>query len=284
MKVLLTGSAGFIGRHLLRALSERGADVAGMDLVDGYDCLDYFRTATRRHDLAIHCAAVVGGRATIDGSPLAVATNLALDAWFFRWLELSGTPRAVYFSSSAMYPASLQDGPWPLRESDGRFYKRDAPDATYGLVKLVGEQLARQSKAVVHVFRPFSGYSADQSPDYPFRAFLDRTRRREDPFEIWGDGTQVRDWIHVDDLVEAVLTAVDQDVRGPVNLCTGHGTSFNELAEMMTAGVGYRPSFDHRPSAPTGVQHRLGDPALMEQFYTPKISLEEGVRRALMAS
>jgi nucleoside-diphosphate-sugar epimerase len=183
-----------------------------------------------------------------------------------------------------MYPASLQDGPWPLRESDGQFYQRDAPDATYGLVKLVGEQLAQQSSAAVHVFRPFSGFAADQSPDYPFRAFLDRARRRADPFEIWGDGTQVRDWIHVDDIVEAVLTAVDQDVRGPVNLCTGRGTSFNELAEMMTAEVGYRPAFDHRPSAPTGVQYRLGDPALMEQFYTPKISIEEGVSRALAAS
>jgi nucleoside-diphosphate-sugar epimerase len=108
MRVLLTGNRGFVGRHLAAAMHERGWDTYGLDLAFGEDALDFFRTDDHCWDLAIHCAAIVGGRASIDGSPLGVATNLALDAWYFRWLIRTGTPRAVYFSSSAAYPVALQ--------------------------------------------------------------------------------------------------------------------------------------------------------------------------------
>jgi nucleoside-diphosphate-sugar epimerase len=288
VRVLLTGSAGFLGRHLLRALTARGDVVAEADLTLGVDCLDLFRVSHARYDLAIHAAAVVGGRATIDGSPLAVATNLALDAWFFRWLELSRTPRAVYLSSSAVYPTGYQVGPSRVTLRERMLSPEltsvtgtNGPDGTYGLVKLVGERLATESDAVVHVVRPFSGYGTDQATDYPFGAFVARARRRDDPFEVWGDGEQVRDWIHVEDIVNGILAVVDHDVREPVNLCTGRGTSFNELATRVTDAVGYHPTLAHRVEAPTGVTYRVGDPALFKTFHRPQVSLEAGIQRAL---
>jgi nucleoside-diphosphate-sugar epimerase len=160
------------------------------------------------------------------------------------------------------------------------------PDQTYGWAKITGEMLAAHVNAAgipVHVFRPFSGYGADQSPDYPCRAFLDRARRREDPFVIWGDGRQTRDFIHIDDIVAAVFAAIEQDVRGPVNLCTGIPTSFTELATLVTEAVGYAPAFEYLRDKPTGVQYRVGSPSLMRSFYEPKISLEQGIRMALDA-
>ena len=96
-----------------------------------------------------------------------------------------------------------------------------------------------------------------------------------------GDGTQVRDWIHISDVVGATLAAVDQDVPGPTNLCTGRGVSFNELAAMVTLAACYTPRFDHKRDAPRGVAYRVGDPAKMLGFYTPRVSLEEGIARAL---
>lgn len=140
MRVLLTGDCGFVGRHLAVAMKERGWDVTGIDLRLGDDALDFFRTDNQRYDLAIHCAAIVGGRASIDGSPLGVATNLALDAWYMRWLIRTGTPRAVYFSSSAAYPVALQQ-PGPVRrlyEEDINLAYMQEPDATYGWAKLTG--------------------------------------------------------------------------------------------------------------------------------------------------
>jgi nucleoside-diphosphate-sugar epimerase len=286
MRVLLTGHRGFVGRHLHAALQERGDYVVTVDLANDHDALDYFRTADSRYDLAFHCAAVVGGRASIDGSSLGVATNLALDAWYMRWLAKTKTPRAVYFSSSAAYPVALQTAELGIRltEDNIDLDKPEAPDATYGLAKLTGEHLVPYVEAEgtrVHVMRPFSGFGEDQSLDYPFPSFIARARRRDDPFEIWGDGSQTRDWIHISDLVGATLAAVDQDITGPVNLGTGRPTSFRQLAQLVTTAAGYRPELKYLPAAPTGVNYRVANPAKMLIFYQPRVTLEEGIQRAL---
>ncbi|MEU1663573.1 NAD-dependent epimerase/dehydratase family protein [Streptomyces sparsogenes] len=288
MRVLLTGHRGFVGRHLHAALQERGDYAVTVDLVNGHDALDYFRTANTRYDLAIHCAAVVGGRASIDGSPLGVATNLALDSWYMRWLVRTRTPRAVYFSSSAAYPVALQQPGEVrrLREDDIDYERPGRPDATYGLAKLTGEQLCQYAEAEgtqMTVLRPFSGYGEDQADCYPFPAFVQRAKRRDDPFEIWGDGSSTRDWIHVSDLVGATLAAVDQDITGPINLGTGRATSFDELAQLVTEAAGYHPQLKHLATAPQGVHHRVSDPSRMLDYYQPRVSLEEGITRALAA-
>jgi len=286
MHVLLTGSAGFVGRHLHAALDARGDTVTAVDLIHGRDALDLFRFDSAPYDLAIHCAAIVGGRASIDGSPLGVATNLALDAWYMRWLARTETPRAVYFSSSAAYPVILQQ-PGEVRrlvETDIDYQRPGRPDATYGLAKLTGEQLCQYAAAEgtqMTILRPFSGYGSDQDDAYPFPAFIRRARERQDPFEVWGDGKSTRDWIHIDDLVGATLAAIDEEVTGPVNLGWGRATSFDELAGYVTQAAGYSPVVKHLPSAPQGVHHRVCDPTRMLAFYQPKVTLEEGIRRAL---
>ncbi|MER5750607.1 NAD-dependent epimerase/dehydratase family protein [Streptomyces sp. NPDC002088] len=288
MRVLLTGHRGFVGWHLHSAMDERGWDVTGIDLADGCDALDFFRGETARFDLAVHCAAIVGGRVSIDGSPLGVATNLALDSWYMRWLVKARVPRAVYFSSSAAYPVDLQTetAHWALTESFVDLNYPGLPDATYGWAKLTGERLARHAEAEgcqILIPRPFSGYGEDQADCYPFPAFAARARRREDPFTIWGDGSSCRDWIHIDDLVGAVLAGLDEGVTGPVNLGTGRATSFDELALLMAAEAGYRPELRYEAGAPQGVHTRVCDPARMQGFYEVKVSLEEGVRRAIAA-
>jgi nucleoside-diphosphate-sugar epimerase len=288
MRVLLSGHRGFVGRHLHAAMDARGWDVTGIDVTDGVDALDFFRTDDTRFDLAIHAAAIVGGRASIDGSPLGVATNLALDSWYMRWLARTRTPRAVYFSSSAAYPVELQQ-PGDVR----RLYEEDIdldqprlPDATYGWAKLTGERLARYAAAEgcrILIPRPFSGYGEDQADCYPFPAFIQRAQRHDDPFEVWGSGSSTRDWIHIDDLTGAVLAGLDQDVTGPVNLGWGRPVSFDQLAAHVTDAAGYTPKIKHVESAPQGVHHRVCDPSRMLAFYQPKVPLEEGIRRALEA-
>jgi nucleoside-diphosphate-sugar epimerase len=243
-------------------------------------------------DLAVHAAAVVGGRATIDGSPLDVAVNFELDTAYARWCLRIRPEHVVYFSSSAAYPVDLQDprqmgrSHYALRETDIDLDAIRQPDAIYGLAKLVGETLMRhleQAGVRTHVFRPFSGYGppGDQSCDYPFPSLIARALRREDPFVVWGDGQQVRDWVHVEDIVGAVMAAVDQDVRGPLNIGSGIPVSFDELAAMVCAAAGYSPTIQHLHDAPTGVRYRVCDPTRMLEVYQPKVTLEEGIRRAL---
>ena len=287
-RAVITGGKGFVGRHLRHHLLRNDWDVTVVDITDGgTDALDFFRHTTYSYDLLVHCAALVGGRARIDGDPLAIATNLALDSWAFRW-AVRKAERMVYFSSSAAYPVELQARECPQDRLSEWMIDLDhprTPDATYGLAKLTGEMLARQAEAEglpVHVFRPFSGYGWDQDLDYPFPSFIRRAHRREDPFEVWGDGTQTRDFIHINDVVGAVMAAVDQDIRGPVNLCTGQATSFLDLAALCLRLTGSTASVQAHPDKPVGCWRRVGDPTKMLEFYTPTIDLEQGVSAALL--
>jgi len=286
VRVLLTGSAGFVGRRFQQALAEH--DLTLVDLLDKTDARDFFRQDRSRFDLVVHLAAVVGGRAKIEGAPLELGVNLAIDAELFDWALRTRPGRIAYFSSSAAYPVYLQtrEAHVPLREEDIDLTAPTlgVPDGTYGWAKLSGELLASYAEAEgirVHVFRPFSGYGEDQDRSYPFRAFIERARERQDPFEIWGDGQQVRDWVHIDDVVEGALEAMRQDVPGPLNLCSGYPVSFDDLAETVCAIAGYSPEFRHLEDAPAGVAYRVGDPTRSWAVYRPQVSLPQGIERAL---
>ena len=287
---LVTGHEGFVGRHFVRRLLGDGWAVYGVDVANGpgEDCRRLFATSDERYDLVIHCAAVVGGRAMIEGQPMAVATDLAIDADLWQFVLRTRPGRVVYFSSSAAYPTWLQGEGMesPLTEAAIDLANIEHPDQTYGLAKLVGEvqaELVRSEGVPVSVVRPFSGYGEDQELDYPFPSFIDRAVRREDPFTIWGDGLQVRDWVHISDVVEAVMVMVGEGIDGPVNLCTGIPTSFVDLAELVCASARYVPELTFVRDAPSGVRYRVGDPPLLRSFYEPKVTLEDGVARALRA-
>jgi nucleoside-diphosphate-sugar epimerase len=291
MRALVTGSAGFIGRHIRVALIRSGYDVQGLDIIPApgtwqRDARDYFRRSGAHYDVVVHAAAVVGGRAQIDGNPLALAANLELDAAMFQWAARTRPGRVVYLSSSAAYPTDLQHIGYCHRliETDISHAFPQLPDALYGWSKLTGERLAllaRAESVPVTIVRPFSGYGEDQSTDYPFPAFAARARARADPFVIWGDGQQARDWIHVDDICAAIMAMIAGGFDGPVNLGSGQATAMRELAGLMCAEAGYEPVIEVLADKPLGVAYRVADVTLMEQFFRPKVSLEEGVRRAL---
>ena len=287
MRALVSGDAGFIGRNFTRRLLADGWHVDGFDIrTDGVDAREYFPASDRAYDLLVHAAAVVGGRVSIDGDPLGIAQNMGIDHAALSWAVRTGTP-VLYFSSSAAYPVALQRGRGhALVEGDVNLWHVGRPDQTYGWSKVTGEvmvEAARAAGATVSVVRPFSGYGTDQDTDYPFRAFLDRARARLDPFEVWGDGQQARDFIHVDDVFDACMAIVASGTTDPVNLCTGRATSFLDLARMVTTAVGYQPTITPLPDKPVGVRCRVGSPVRMRRYHEPRITLEEGIRRALDA-
>jgi nucleoside-diphosphate-sugar epimerase len=285
MKILITGDAGFVGRAFHRALAKQRHDITGIDLVNGKEVRHFFATDNTQFDIVIHLAAIVGGRMTIEGNPLSVASDLAIDADMFQWALRTRPKHIVYFSSSAAYPIFLQRLAYQqkLREIDINLEHIRTPDFTYGWAKLSGEMLASYARAEglkVTVLRPFSGYGSDQALDYPFPSFIERAKRKADPFEVWGRGTQVRDFVHIDDVVGATFAAVINDVK-TMNICTGRPTSFIELAEMVMLQASYLAPIKNNLDAPIGVEYRVGDPTRMLEVYEPKISLEEGIALAL---
>ena len=291
MRVLVTGHLGFIGRNFYAQLVKDGHDVFGVDTADPefpMDCrVGFAQDSWPETDLVIHCAATIPPIDKRRRNDLLVADDFGMDSAMFQWALRNRPGKIVFFSSSAAYPIALQGSRYDqhdLVESDIDLEGLQLPDAMYGLTKLIGEyqaQEARKQGLDVLVVRPFSGYGSTQSLDYPFPAMIERAKNREEPFDIWGDGRQVRDMIHVTDIVAAVLAMVEQGVQGPVNLGTGVATTILELAQAICSAAGYDPEFRFHRDKPTGAFYRCCDPSMLHTIYEPQVTLAEGISRAL---
>lgn len=336
---LVTGGAGFVGRHSVAALFGRGVPEIWVvddlstgrapsewlgsswqgegDEIDAVyssggrtirfikeDARSFFHAqALGRHPLklprfgyAFHLASIVGGRELIEGDPMLVATDLAIDSAFFLWLTRStqNAERVLYASSSAAYPIYLQgeNGAIALKEQHIDFGPElGMPDLTYGWSKLTGEYLARlaHQKYGIRVasVRPFSGYGEDQDLTYPTPSIALRVARGDDPVEVWGSGEQSRDFVHIDDCVDAFFHILDRIKDGSgINIGTGTSTSFNNLIRIMLAQEGRTAAIKPLAGKPVGVSHRYADTFhLFETIcWQPRIGIDEGMRRMLAAA
>ena len=317
-RCLVTGGAGFVGRHISARLLEQGHEVHCVDPIAPFsgglepaawplfspldfekfhfhkqDCRAWFNEhAEEPFDYAFHLAAMVGGREMIENNPLAVADDLSIDAHYWQWAVQAQPGKNLVFSSSAAYPVDLQreQGYQLLREDMISFTDRiGMPDMTYGWSKLTCEYLARLAyekhglKSVC--YRPFSGYGEDQDDTYPFPGICKRilAHRGEPVITVWGSGRQMRDFVHIEDCVTAILHTMDQvDDASAINLSTGQYTSFIEFAALAAEICGFAPEIRGTSTKPEGVFARAGDTARqLELGVSHQIPFKEGITRAL---
>lgn len=249
-----------------------------------------FGLNVKKFNDVFHFAAIVGGRAKIDGDPLAVSLDLSIDAEFFYWIVRAKPARVLYPSSSAAYPNSLQreGNAVALKETDvnvnGDILGK--PDMTYGWTKMTGEYLAHLAAkhygVSVTCIRPFSGYGEDQDLSYPVPAIAARAARKENPFEVWGSGKQGRDFVHIDDVIECTLLAMDHIHDGSaINIGSGKLTTFIDLIKLFGKFAGYDPTIKPLLDKPVGVHSRYCNMDYVKQKlnWEPRISLEEGMKR-----
>ncbi len=317
-KVLVTGGCGFVGRHLIKRLLEEGAEVHCVDVqanlsgarlpgewalfnpldYEGFhyyeeDCRRWFaRVKDTDFDVAFHLAAMVGGRAMIENNPLAVADDLSIDAAYWQWAVDAKPEKSVVFSSSAAYPIHLQ------RPDDYVLLKEDMisfdeglgmPDLTYGWAKLTHEYCARlayEKHGIKSVsYRPFSGYGFDQDDSYPFPSICKRVLANQgaEEIQVWGTGKQMRDFIHIDDCVEGVLSTMNRIEDGSaLNLSTGIFTSFVDFVETAADILGFQPKVVGTSNTPEGVFARGGDTTRQQQFgFEAPTHFRTGIEQAL---
>jgi nucleoside-diphosphate-sugar epimerase len=309
-RVLVTGGASFIGSHLVDALLEQGAEVRvvdnlssgsraniqshldaqGLDFRQG-DLLDqgFARAAVEGVQTVFHLAADHGGRGYVELHQAPCATNLTLDGNIFLAAKFAGVEKVVYASSGCVYPSYLQNDPTEIRylteDLVGPPY--DA-DNMYGWAKLMGEL----TLAAFHrdwgmrsvSCRFFTVYGDRGHENHAVIAMIARAFIKQDPFQVWGNGEQIRNWTHVSDIVRGTMLAAEKvDDARAINLGTMERTRVIDAVREVMRYTGRDAQIELRPDMPTGPMNRVADNRLARELlgWEPQIGFSEGLRKTI---
>jgi GDP-L-fucose synthase len=295
-KVLVTGGGGMIGRSLVKLLLDRGAKITIADLTKPTDlpegvehvqvdlrffdnCLDI----CKGKDYVFHLAGVKGSPKMCAEQPvdfmvpmLQFNTNMmqaAFDA-NVKWY--------LYTSSVGVYaPAEVfvEDTVWNTMPSPN--------DRFAGWAKRMGELQAeaygiQYGKKNISIVRPANVYGAYDNFN-PANAMvvpsLIRKAQENDVLEVWGDGSQIRDFIHADDVALGMIYAVEKQITEPINLGSGKGYSIKEVVDMVVKHSGKQLEVKWLTDKPAGDKIRLFDMARAKSYgFDISVSLEEGIK------
>lgn len=270
LRILVTGSEGFLGRHTVRYMTEQGHKVVGIDQ-------DIFKDGLpdQNFDVMFHFAAFVGGRKGIDSNLYLITKNIELDRIVVEWAE-THVGKIIYPSSCAAYPKALQTQQGtPMHEDmmGGETFDM------YGMSKLATECMLKFANVKSHIMRPFTIYGPGQSMDYPLPAIIERAKRGE--CSVWGSGTQVRDWVHIDDALKVFEYLMHREDPIVLNIGTGIPLTFKEVAQIIYKEIHGEYSLDLKTQTdqPEGAGYRYADITLLKSLgLEPTISFAQGVR------
>lgn len=312
-RVLVTGGASFIGSHLVELLVGAGAEVtAADDLSSGHlenlgavegrirflegDLRDakVAQAATRGQEVMFHLAAMHGGRGYIDTHPVECMNNLVLDHAVLSAATAARVRKAIFSSSACAYPTNLQSSRTDrglLTEDAAGFDVPGAafPDGEYGWAKLMGEMQLRafhkQFAIDAIACRLFTAYGPRENESHAVIALIAKALARLDPYPVWGDGNQTRNFTFVDDTALGMaLAGAKLEGFDVVNVGSPIHTTIRELMEAIFCELGWRPAeIDFQLDRPVGVFNRAADVSKSERVlgWSPRTPLAEGLRRTV---
>ncbi|NRA06532.1 MAG: GDP-mannose 4,6-dehydratase [Myxococcales bacterium] len=304
-RVLVTGAAGFIGSHVTDRLLGEGRSVVGVDSFD-----PFYPASMKRRNLAgalssarfelvesdirdreamqalfarggfdgvVHLAALAGVRPSLERPADYADVNVRGSAQLFEAAVRYGLPRLVFASSSSVY-GEREDG--PFRESD----PVERPISPYAATKRAGELLAHSFHHAhglpVICARIFTAYGPRQRPDLAIRKFAERMLAGE-PLSIYGDGSSLRDFTFISDLVDGLVAALDSDLDfSLLNLGAGHRLSVLEVVKTLEHELRVPAVLDYLPAQTGDVRRTWADITAAREAlgYAPRVNFQEGVR------
>ena len=309
-KVLVTGGSSFIGSHLVDQLVERGARVRVVDdlssgrlenirrhLANGHaEFLEadlrepgVTRNAMQGIDTVFHLAADHGGRGYVDLHQAGPASNFFLDGLVFAEALKAKVKKVVFASSGCVYPNYLQsDVNEEIYLTEDLTKGPNDADNMYGWAKLMAEftlqAYAREHGLKAASCRYFTVYGPRGVENHAVIAMIARAFVGQNPFEVWGDGTQIRNWTYIDDIVEVTRLAAEKiDDGTAVNLGTMERVRVLDAAKMVCEYTGHKAEIKLRPDMPTGPLNRVADNSLAKKLlgWEPQVKFHEGLRRTV---
>jgi nucleoside-diphosphate-sugar epimerase len=309
--VLVTGGASFISSHLIDLLIEKGArkirvvdDLTSGKLANIQHHIDRGFVEFRKEDLlepgvaqksvagtdvVFHLAAIHGGRGYVDLHQAACAQNLAMDGLLVKAAYEAKVEKFVFASSGCVYPNFLQSDVskelYLTEEMVGPPY--DA-DNMYGWAKLMTEMTLRAYHKDFGMktasCRFFTVYGERGVENHAVIAMIARAFVKQNPFQVWGDGTQVRNWTYVGDIVSGMVAAAEKiDDGTAVNLGTEERTRVIDAVHEVLRFTGQQAEIELLPHMPTGPLNRVASNRLARELlgWEPKMKFMDGLHRTI---
>lgn len=302
-KVLVAGGSGLIGSHTIEELLHRGAQVRATihskEPVIKDDRIEYIQcNLTQREDCArvvqdmdyvILCAANTSGAAVMAQNPIAhITANLLINSQILEASCLAGVSRLLFVSSTTVYPAVT----YPVKEEEGFTGEPHPSYFAVGWMKRYIEKLAEfyyqrygMKIALIrptNIYGPYDKFDFETSHVLP--ALMRRAVEKQNPFEVWGDGSAVRDFMYVSDLVEALLLTLENYAEcQPLNIGSGQPVTIKESVELILRVTGNPATAIYDASKPTTIPFRVVDLTKAETVlgFKAKVSLEEGLKKTI---
>jgi GDP-L-fucose synthase len=300
-RIFIAGHRGMAGSAITRRLQAEGHQNlltvrrADLDLLHGPAVAAWF--ADQRPDVVVLAAAKVGGilaNATYPADFL--LENLKIQQHVIESAWRHGTRRLLFLGSSCIYPKLA---PQPIREESLLGGPLEPTNEWYAIAKITGIQLCRAlrkqhgfdaiSLMPTNLYGPGDNYHATNSHVIPglIRRFQEAREVSAAEVTCWGSGRPRREFLHVDDLADAVLFCLQHwqpsaDELQHINVGTGSDVSIQELAEMVARAVGFRGRILWDTTKPDGTPRKLLDVQRLAALgWRASIPLEEGLRRTV---
>ena len=305
-RVLVTGAAGFVGSTLVERLLAEGRTVVGLDNFDPFypeplkreNLAEASRSSRFRleigdirdpaavaraldgADAVVHLAALAGVRPSLERPAEYADVNVRGTAVVAEAMVRAGVQRLVFASSSSVY-GERERASGPFRESD----PVERPVSPYAATKRAGELLLHSfhhaEGLAVTCARIFTAYGPRQRPDLAIRKFAERMRAGQ-TIPVYGDGSATRDFTYVDDLVDALVRALDAGLGFAIlNFGAGRTVELLDVIAELERALGVAARIEWLPRQTGDVSRTLADAtaAAAALGWEPKVGLEEGVSR-----
>ena len=296
-KIMVAGSRGLVGSAIVRRLKKTpGIELLTPDRAE-LDCADYAAVDSymraHRPNYLVNAAARVGGISENIRHPAEmIYENLRIQNNLIHLSHVHSVGRLVFFSSSCVYP---REAPQPMREE---FILTGAPEPTNGpfaMAKLAGmamvgaynSQYERRGLVLIPatLIGPGERFDLERAHVMPalVKRFCDARKAGLTEVTLWGTGTPIREILHVDDLVDAILMLLDLgEAPLPLNVGAGMGHSIAELARMVQEEAGYAGDIRWDAAKPDGIPAKtLSTERMAALGWSPRRSIREGIQEML---
>ena len=292
MTILVAGGSGLVGSAIVRELKRLNQNVIGISSKD-VDLLDRDKTFTFVHNLKptaiIDAAAKVGGIGGNNTYPAEFLTqNLQIQSNLMDAAHAANVSKFVFLGSSCIYP---RDCAQPIKEEYLLTGELEQTNSAYAVAKIAGIELIKSyrkeygykwiSVMPTNMYGPNDNFDLENGHVLPvlIRKFIDAKRSSASEVRLWGSGTPLREFLHVDDLAKAVVLCMDKyDDSKQINIGSGQEVSIADLADKISKVVGFSGEITWDSSKPDGSMRKVLDSSKIANLgWKPLISLDRGI-------